>query len=449
MTNNLQKRKSKLNNKKGFSLVELLVAVALIAIITPVLIEGFIYAARLNYRSRVQQRVDNVATNIYEELANVEYAELQKYFSDNGWTIEETGVVGTYNATLSSDDAEGSDVIGNYRVNVTVQEYSQEYIVPDLNLIGVHSAYLTLEDEINEMDSIVESRLIQAIKSDDKVKTAIKNDAALKINEENDKANLKASDIDSSRIVVSCSIDKSIISKQTSVEVGVKDSQFVADYKVSYRYPAAQPNPNGDSSDLEVTYSYSHRLNGKWVSVSNTINVRETLKKINESEYGNYQFVMEGIDSSASIKANGTDAHTMFVYYNPLNKLDWIDIKANDTSVHNVYFIEQGVEKDATGKSVFALKYDNVDSKNSNFKGSFAHSDPYFTQLQQGSTYIKLYSNNTTIAKNGIPDSIYESTDGEVTMYSISVEVVSDSNMFANVTGSFRAGGNSLGNLPS
>ncbi|MBO7254299.1 MAG: type II secretion system protein, partial [Clostridia bacterium] len=384
MTNNLQKRKSKLNNKKGFSMVELLVAVALIAIIVPVLINGFIHAAKLNYRSRVQQRVDNVATNIYEELANVEYAELQKYFSDNGWTIEQTGVVGTYNATLSSDDVDGE--IGNFQVNVTVQEYSKDYIVPDLNLIGVHSAYLTLEDEINEMDSIVENRLIQAIKSDDKVKTAIKNDAASRINETYG-TNLNATNIDSSRIVVSCTIDKTKISKQTSVEVGVKNSQFVADYKVSYRYPAAQPNPDGDSSDLGVGYSYSHRLNGKWVSVSNTINVRETLKKVSESEYGNYQFIMEGIDSSVSIKAKGMDAHTMFIYYNPLNKLDWIDIKSNDnTAIHNVYFIEQGVEKDGNGNSVFALKYDNVDSKKSNFKGSFPQVDPHFTQLQQGST---------------------------------------------------------------
>ena len=181
MTNNLQKRKSKLNNKKGFSLVELLVAVALIAIMTPVLIEGFTFAAKLNYRSRVQQRVDNVATNIYEELSNIEYAELKKYFSDNGWTIEEPTTDGMYFATLSSDNVDGE--IGNYDVRVTVQEYSKDYIVPDLNLIGVHSAYLTLEDEINEMDNIVESRLVQAIKSNDDVKKAIKHDAASKINE--------------------------------------------------------------------------------------------------------------------------------------------------------------------------------------------------------------------------------------------------------------------------
>ena len=240
MTNNLQKRKSKLNNKKGFSLVELLVAVALIAIMTPVLIEGFTFAAKLNYRSRVQQRVDNVATNIYEELTNVEYAELQKYFSDNGWTIEKSTTDGMYFATLSSDDVDGE--IGNYEVKVTVQEYSKDYIVPDLNLIGVHSAYLTLEDEINEMDNIVESRLVQAIRSDDDVKKAIKNDAKNIINQQYEKS-LLASDIDSSRIAISCTIDKTKISKQTSVEVGIKDGQFISDYKVSYRYPASAMIP--------------------------------------------------------------------------------------------------------------------------------------------------------------------------------------------------------------
>jgi hypothetical protein len=60
--------------------------------------------------------------------------------------------------------------------------------------------------------------------------------------------------------------------------------------------------------------------------------------------------------------------------------------------------------------------------------------------------YIDLYSNNPTIAPNGIPDTIYESSEKEATMYRVSVEVVCDSNMFANVSGTFKAGGGSVGN---
>ncbi len=444
MTNNMQKRKLKLNkNKKGFSLVELLVAVALIAIMTPVLVEGFTFAAKLNYRSRLQQHVDNAATDIYEGIASVEYDELKNYLSSiNGWSPVDdgTGSEYAYYVTKPYED------IQNCNVTVSVQKYSEHYIVPDLNFIGVKSAYLTLASEINDFDSVIESRIIQGIKSDNDVKIAIKNDIAEKLK----KHGVTVADVDDSRVLIDCgTIDISRISKQTTVIADVVGDQFVADYKVSYRYPANIANPSEDSADLIIGYSYSHRIDGKWQSVSNNaLKVREKLKTLGVD---NFQFVMEGVDDYASVDAVKSGdfykAQTMFIYYNPLNNKDWIDIKSNNASTdihHKVFFIEQGVE----GDTDFTLSLDStrVSSSLNNFNFSNAsRTTNDYTQLLQNGKIIDLYSNNPTIAPKGIPDTIYESTEKEATMYRISVEVVCDSNMFANVSGTFKAGGDSVG----
>ncbi len=438
-------RKLKLNkNKKGFSLVELLVAVAIIAIMTPILIEGFTFAAKLNYRSRLQQRADAAANSVYEGIAAVDFEELGDYFSSaNGWSAidDGTGEEYEYYVTKYYDELE------DCKINVSVQKYSESYVVPDLNFIGVKSEFLTLAGEINDTDGAIESKIEQGIKSDESVKVAIKQDIITKVKETYGII-LTASDIDGARILINCgTVDKNLISKKTSVSLDTEGGTFNADYSVSYRYPAEIPNPQADTASLKVSYSYSHFIDGKWSSVSGVdVDVRGILNEMNYDN--NYQFEIQGVSHKVSAKLRGEtgSAQTIFIYYNPLSSKDWVNITSDEFSpLHKVFFIEQGAG--AEGESTLSLDEANNSSATNNFAYSTVNkalTKDYTTVLQLGGA-VDLYSNIKSIAEKGIPDSIYKSSEGQANMYRVNVEVIYQSTLFANVSGSFKAGGGSVG----
>ena len=278
MTENNNRRKGKKHNKKGFTLVELLCAVAIVGIMTPVLINGFTFAAKLNYRSRLQQKADAAANDIYEGIASVKYEELGDYLSTlNGWNAISDNTGSGYEYYVSKH----YDALEDCEVKVAVQKYSQSYIVPDLNLVGVKSKYLTLASEINDFDGVVTEKICQEVKSNESVKLAVKQDIIKKV-KENYGVVLDSAQVDGAKILVDRkSIDLSKISKETSITLGVLDGEnFIADYSTKYRYPANVANPSLDKdSALIVTYTYAHQINGQWVSISNdSLNVLSTLR---------------------------------------------------------------------------------------------------------------------------------------------------------------------------
>ncbi len=456
-------RKAKLNkNKKGFTLVELLVAIAIIAILTPVVVQGFIYASKLNYRSRLQQRADAAANSIYEGIASVKYEDLENYLSGlNGWEpvtdesdepiiTDESGEEYEYYVKKYYDELKDCEI------KVAVQEYSESYVVPDLNFVGVGSKYLSLAREINSLDSVAKSKIEQAIKSDNEIKNAIAKDITEKFEEIGLEVDI--AEISKSRIFVDCgTIDSDAISKQTKINLIVekikdKKSMIHADYEVSYRYPASTPNPNDekypastpDSSNyvgFPVKYSYSHFINGEWREVNNEIDLCEHLSGSDSK----YQFVMKAesgrktidavLDENDKITNNG-----IFVYYDPFSRMDWLDITCDKTGAddidYNVFLIDQSEE----GNS---LVLSNTDASLNNFKFSSISKESNDYTLLINETDIKLYSNNKTISANGIPDYIYESKENKTKMYRIQVYVTYKSTIFANVSGSFTIDKNS------
>lgn len=95
----MEKRKKdsfqKLNRNAGFSLVELLIAVIILAIIVVPMLHGFVTSARMNGKARVAQRATTVAQDIMEGLKAYDIEELKEQFGDpvNGFYVIESKLV--------------------------------------------------------------------------------------------------------------------------------------------------------------------------------------------------------------------------------------------------------------------------------------------------------------------------------------------------------------------
>ncbi|MDE6129037.1 MAG: type II secretion system GspH family protein, partial [Lachnospiraceae bacterium] len=73
-------RKQKLNNK-GLSLVEILVAVVILALVTGPLLHSFVSAARYNQRAKERQRTTTAAQSVMEGFKAFDLEELCWQFS--------------------------------------------------------------------------------------------------------------------------------------------------------------------------------------------------------------------------------------------------------------------------------------------------------------------------------------------------------------------------------
>ncbi len=71
----------KQKNNKGFSLIEIIIAIAILAIIVLPFLNSFVSSARLNERARKQLRATEAARNIMEGLKGYSIAELAKEFN--------------------------------------------------------------------------------------------------------------------------------------------------------------------------------------------------------------------------------------------------------------------------------------------------------------------------------------------------------------------------------
>ena len=72
------KRKGKLNNA-GFSLVEVLVAMAVLAILSIPVLGSFSNAARINHKARKEENANTVASDIVEQFKSVSMSRTVSY----------------------------------------------------------------------------------------------------------------------------------------------------------------------------------------------------------------------------------------------------------------------------------------------------------------------------------------------------------------------------------
>lgn len=76
------KRKGKLNNA-GFSLVEVLVAMAVLAILSIPVLGSFSNAARINHKARKEENANTVASDIVEQFKSVSMSRILEDYAGN------------------------------------------------------------------------------------------------------------------------------------------------------------------------------------------------------------------------------------------------------------------------------------------------------------------------------------------------------------------------------
>lgn len=85
----MRRRKKDKKNNNGFSLLEVLVAITVLALLAGPLMHSFVTAANTNVKSKDRQRITAVAQNLMEQVVALEPEELQ---SDHEWkAYDETG----------------------------------------------------------------------------------------------------------------------------------------------------------------------------------------------------------------------------------------------------------------------------------------------------------------------------------------------------------------------
>ncbi len=116
MTKATDRRKQ--NKDAGFSLVELLIAVVILAIIVIPLMNLFVSSNRINIKSRQTLRATTVAQDIMEGLKAYNIDELQTQFADpaSGFYVIDSGLIkgGVEERTDLEEDPSGNPVAGLY-----------------------------------------------------------------------------------------------------------------------------------------------------------------------------------------------------------------------------------------------------------------------------------------------------------------------------------------------
>lgn len=109
----------------GFTLIEVMVTLMVIAIISIPLIHSFVTSARVNYKARRLQNATDVAQNVAEifQTQSMEYLMSAEY----GLTQDQT--TGNYTASFEQTGAEGE----NFTVDVTMERTGSFYEVPTLH----------------------------------------------------------------------------------------------------------------------------------------------------------------------------------------------------------------------------------------------------------------------------------------------------------------------------
>lgn len=118
-----KENRSKLNRNAGFSLVELLIAVTILAIIVIPLMHLFLTSTRLNVKSRQTLRATTVAQDIMEGLKAYDVDELQQQFNqplDGFYVVDDKLIKGSVQEESEREkDGSGNAIEGLYYFSMT------------------------------------------------------------------------------------------------------------------------------------------------------------------------------------------------------------------------------------------------------------------------------------------------------------------------------------------
>ncbi|MBQ8666460.1 MAG: prepilin-type N-terminal cleavage/methylation domain-containing protein [Lachnospiraceae bacterium] len=155
----------KLNNDKGFSLVELIIVVSILAIAAVPLMKSMGMAAKTNAKAQSIQNATSLGESIMEEMKSTPISDLKsKYgsgFKDNGtnYVIEKSEVTATqgekFDVKVTIDKAKYSTPAPESGASKTdIVSAANVILLPEINSIDVMSqAVFTSEREFNKYDN--------------------------------------------------------------------------------------------------------------------------------------------------------------------------------------------------------------------------------------------------------------------------------------------------------
>ncbi len=155
----------KLNNDKGFSLVELIIVVSILAIAAVPLMKSMGMAAKTNAKAQSIQNATSLGESIMEEMKSTPISDLKsKYgsgFKDNGtnYVIEKSGVTATqgekFDVKVTIDKAKYSTPAPTTGASKTeIVSAANVTLLPNINSIDTMSqVVLTSDKEFNKYDN--------------------------------------------------------------------------------------------------------------------------------------------------------------------------------------------------------------------------------------------------------------------------------------------------------
>ena len=134
-----ESRANKKNNNHGLSLVELLIAVTILAIIIVPLLHAFVSSARLNLKSQRTMKSTMIAETIMEEFKELSVEELVQLYAPSQSSVSENGILYTFSLDSADFSEQETDA---YRATVVLDpsKYSVDFGNPGSPTIGYNKA---------------------------------------------------------------------------------------------------------------------------------------------------------------------------------------------------------------------------------------------------------------------------------------------------------------------
>lgn len=368
--------KKKIKNNKGFSLVELLVTMAVIAIVTIPLLQTFVVSNRINSSAKRTQNATDLAQNIAEQFSAISLDKLKStysHFDKDGYLVfqnigDKTEVIGEGDAAVPYNYFEGAD---GERFYATVVLNSNDY--KDINSVT--------EPNINSIYSTSNVVAFNQIKKYDSTVLT-----SFRVNK-----GIAASDIDYSRIKKTCNFY-------------IDENQLGTGISYSYR--------------LTVKYTYCSKVAGVYVPVTDASG-----EEINLS----YDFSLgEGILSDTQT------APDLYIVYTPYDVNDSNHILASARDEVNVFY-RQGSDKEDWEKNVnVCIVQQNVTHvASSGIQVSLVPDNVKMQAYNYTATETELYSKDDPNAVNmsifsnitGIGPDFTKGSNSAMTLYSIDVYI--------------------------
>lgn len=457
-------------NNKGFSLVEVLVAIVVITIAASAILSGFVQASRVNLKSQRMQDATNLAQITAELFNSKKISDLIKKYSSAGYAAEGIDVID------SGDDGKGVRTI-------EFKNIKEEYIYNGRTYDEDFKVDITLDSTRYAATNSINSTYNQEVKlsqaNADGKDTVVSNTFMVPVMKEtgnnliisseecNDSTalSLYKSDVESAFITAYTSrlpVSATSAQRTEAANRAVTD----ADAYIASKYPSSniiQLEAIGPSRELDLhitcdndaSYGYakvSAYVTGTYVfpTVASSANMYNV--SIPEKRYTDVSVIPENTKSFSFNKADGTGLQDVYFYISPINGFNYYRSSSQYTDAATskdkvrVVFNQNATGVASTTKINCYVIAQNFKRKINPTDSNYVICTPVFHggdfSITSGSTMIKVYNNFQKIVSGKLVEydtnrtALYGGyiTDGgsnNVAIYDMTIRVYLDGNEYA------------------